>query len=262
MLEVYHFEPRGEAVLEPWGEPPPGLPPPPPGMAGGRRILVLERGSWRVAEVRAGHYYKLVPTQPGAPPTLEIDGIHMHRVSGTDPWRDTLSKVAAARVRRGHRVLDVCTGLGYTAIASLRRGASVVHTIEVDENVLWLAERNPWSRGLADHRVAVLLGDASSVVWELPEGFYDRVIHDPPRFTKTSSSLYTLDLYRRLYALLRPGGVLYHYTGEPGRLRGLALPGRVARLLREAGFEGVRWDPRSLGLVARKPRRPPLAPGW
>jgi predicted methyltransferase len=254
VIEIYDFRPRAEAVLEPWGEPPRGLPEPPRRLLGERRILYYDGATWRVAEVRGRHYYKLVPTSPGAPPTLEIDGIHMHRVSGTDPWRDAVSKVSAARVRRGHRVLDICTGLGYTAIASLRRGARLVHTVEVDENVLWLAERNPWSRGLASDRVAVILGDASEVVWLLPEAHYDRVIHDPPRFTSRTSSLYTLDFYRRLYELLRPGGVIYHYTGEPGRVHGRRLPERVSSLLRQAGFEAVRWDPRSLGLTARKPR--------
>ncbi len=253
-LEVYEFKPAGAPVLEPWDTPPRGLPSPSSGVWGERRILIYEGGTWRVAEVRGRHYYKLVPTKPGAPPTLEIDGIHMHRVAGSDPWSDTLSKVRAARLGRGHRVLDICTGLGYTAIAALKRGARTVHTIEVDENVIWLAERNPWSRALASERVVLIHGDAARVVWQLPDGYYDRIIHDPPRFTSSTSSLYSLDFYRRLYELLRPGGILYHYTGEPGRHRRARFPQRVAGLLREAGFERVHWDPPSLGVVARKPR--------
>ena len=253
MLEVFHYTYRAEVYLDPWSEPPEGVEPPPEGFRGPRRILYLEAGVWRIAEVRARSYYKLAPTSPGAAPTLEIDGIHMHRVSGTDPMRDAAAKVRAARVSRGHRVLDVCTGLGYTAAASLARGAALVHTVEVDEHVLWLAERNPWSRPLGDPRVAILLGDALEVLAELPGAHYDRAIHDPPRFTSRTSHLYSLDLYREIYRLLRPGGVLFHYTGEPGRLRRLSLPGRVSRLLREAGFEDVRWVEAAKGLRARRP---------
>ena len=253
-MEVYEYRYAAEAYLDPWSEPPPGTEPPPDELRGPRRILVLEGGEWRVAEVRAGSYYKLAPTRPGAPPTLEIDGIHMHRVKGADPLSDARLKARAARIGRGHRVLDLCTGLGYTALAALERGARLVHSVEVDENVLWLAERNPWSKRLGDSRVTLILGDALEVALELPSGYYDRVIHDPPRFTGRTSHLYSLDLYREIHRVLRPGGILYHYTGEPGRLRRLNLPGRVARLLREAGFEGVRWLPGVEGLVARKPR--------
>jgi len=255
-VEVFEYRFAAEAYLDPWSEPPEWAPEPPEGLRGPRRILVFERGSWRIAEVRGPRYYKLVPLQPRAAPTVEIDGVHMHRVSGTDPLSDAAAKVAAARVCRGCRVLDLCTGLGYTAIKSLERGAHLVHSVELDENVLWLAERNPWSRRLGDPRVAIILGDALEVSRELPGGYYDRVIHDPPRFGRDTSHLYSMELYREIYRLLKPGGILYHYTGDPGRLRGLNLPGRVASLRREAGVEDVRWHERAMGLTARKPRRP------
>jgi len=254
-MEVFEYRYTAELYLDPWSEVPPGAPPPPGDLVGPRRILILEGGVWRVAEVRGRRYYKLVPVQPRGPPTVEIDGVHMHRVSGVDPLSDATAKVAVARVCRGCRVLDLCTGLGYTAIKALERGARLVHSVELDENVLWLAERNPWSRRLEDPGVAILLGDALDVSRELPSNYYDRAIHDPPRFGKDTSHLYSIELYKELYRLLKPGGILYHYTGEPGGLRGLNLPSRVARLLREAGFEDVRWHEGVLGVTARKPYR-------
>ena len=200
-----------------------------------------------------GGYTKLAPTRPGWPPTLEVDGIHMHRVSGVDPLTDARLKVRAARVRGGHRVLETCAGAGYTVRASLEAGASEVVAFEVSEAVLWIAERNPWSSWLGMPEVRLYHADAVEAVGFLPDSSFDRVIHDPPRFTSATSGLYSLDFYRELYRILRPGGILYHYTGEPGRLRRLGLPGKTAARLEQAGFRVVRrFDPRIQGLVAVK----------
>ncbi|WP_148678979.1 class I SAM-dependent methyltransferase [Aeropyrum pernix] len=213
--------------------------------------VVGSTGFMGVAEAYRGSYYKLVPLPGGKPPTLEINGIHMHRVAGTDPWSDALAK-ASLVVKRGFRVLDTCTGLGYTSIAAIARGASLVYTVEVDEIVLQLAALNPWSHRLRDKRIRIILGDAVEVVRDFGDSAFDALIHDPPRFSKSTSSLYTLELYREFHRILRRGGRLFHYTGEPGRIRGLNLPGRVARLLREAGFEVLGFRRRALGLVAVK----------
>ncbi|WP_148706379.1 methyltransferase [Aeropyrum camini] len=219
---------------------------------GGRSMAIVDgHGFVGAAEAYRGSYYKLVPLPGGKPPTLEINGIHMHRVVDVDPWRDAASKSSLV-VKRGFRVLDVCTGLGYTAVASLDRGASLVYTVEVDEVVLQLASINPWSYRLRDGRVRVVLGDAVETVSIFRDSVFDAIIHDPPRFSKSTSRLYTMDLYKEFHRVLRRGGRLFHYTGEPGRIRGLNLPGRVARLLREAGFEVLGFRRRALGLVAVK----------
>lgn len=220
--------------------------------AGDRYAWYLWRGKlWRA--VLSGRGFKALEPTPSGPPTLWIDGIHMHRVKATSPLADARAKVRAAGVRRGDRVLDVCTGLGYTAIASLERGASMVVTIEVDSEVLYLAAANPWSSGLEDPRVTIIHGDALDVVGELSSGF-DRIIHDPPRFSSKTGNLYSLDFYRALYGLLRPSGALFHYTGEPGRGRRVNLPGSVSSRLARAGFIVKGYDRRSLGVVAYKPR--------
>ncbi len=197
-------------------------------------------------------YVKLRALGPGRSSTLEINGIHMHRIEGVDPLEDAEAKVELARVRRGHLVLDVCTGLGYTAIAARRRGARVV-TVEVDELVLWAAERNPFSSGLADPGVTIVLGDAVEVVQLFEDATFDRVIHDPPRYS-VAGELYSRSFYAELFRVLKPGGVLYHYTGEPGRHSNVDVVRGVVRRLREVGFESVRFVPEVLGVVARKPR--------
>ncbi len=214
----------------------------------GEGLQVVE---WR----RGGAYVKLAPTRPSWPPTLEIDGIHMHRVESVDPLTDARLKVRAARMRRGHRVLETCAGAGYTVRASLEAGASEVVAFELSEAVLWVDERNPWSSWLGRGEVRLYNADATKAVEELPDDYFDRIIHDPPRLTGTTSGLYSTEFYRHLYRVLKPGGILYHYTGNPGGLRGLNLPGRVAGRLESVGFEILRrFDERTLGVIARKPR--------
>jgi len=193
-----------------------------------------EGPGFKVAFYRGGRYYKLRCVGEGLAPTLEISGIHMHNIVGTDPWSDAKRKVELVNPGKGELVLDVCTGLGYTAINAVERGAEVV-SIEKDPAVLEIAEFNPWSRGLSSPRVTLLLGDAFEVVEDLPEGFFDAAIHDPPRFS-LAGELYSFEFYRRLRRVLRKGARLYHYTGWPGKHRGLDIQAGVAARLRAAGF--------------------------
>ena len=196
---------------------------------------VVDGGLAKLWAERGGHLYKLVNAGAYTAPTLEIDGIHMHRISGITPWRDSLQKVKLARVGRGDVVLDVCTGLGYTAELAATR-ARYVLTVEKDDVVLELAEYNPWSRWLESDKIGIVLGDAAEVIWKLPEESFTRIIHDPPRLS-IAGELYGIEFYQGLYRVLASGGLLVHYTGAPGRRRGKDVATGVAERLRRAGFE-------------------------
>ena len=116
-----------------------------------------------------------------------------------------------------------------------------------------MASLNPWSRGLSSDRITVIHGDAVGVVHDLYEEAFHRIIHDPPRLTPRTGDLYSLELYKRLYKLLKPRGILFHYTGEPGRKRKLNIPGSVSSRLKKAGFQVVGYNKKAGGIIARKP---------
>src|SRR5205823_5246081 len=133
-------------------------------------------------------------------------------IVGIDPSEDTRRKIAAAGPPRG-RVLDTCTGLGYTAIAAARTADNVV-TVELDPTALEIARLNPWSRGLFDNpRITQVLGDSGERVGEFPDGSFSLVMHDPPTFS-LAGDLYAGAFYRQLFRVLAPGGRLFHYIGQ------------------------------------------------
>ncbi len=217
-------------------------------LAEGNRVLfVPPSGEPYLVEVRGEHYYKLRYLGELIAPTLEIDGVHMHNIVGTTPTRDAMRKVNLLRVKKGEKGLDICTGLGYTAIEAWRRGAEVV-TVEADENVLYIAEHNLFSRQL--EKVEIVLGDAFQVLDEMPEDEFDFVLHDPPVFA-FAPRLYSREFYFKLRRVLRDGGRLFHYTGAPGKHRGIDIQRGVMRRLREAGFEIARVE-RDYGIIAIK----------
>jgi predicted methyltransferase len=213
-------------------------------------FFVDNSGVFQLA-ISGDRYYKLVPTV-GAP-TLEIDGIRMHRTKGTTPERDAREKVEAMGIRGG-KVLDTCTGLGYTAAVALERGAELVVTIERRPEVLKLASMNPWSEAFfVDKRSHPIIGDAYDQVDVLPEGYFDYVVHDPPRLTR-AGYLYSSEFYSRLERVMRPGAKLLHYTGEPGsKYRRVDLRRGVMDRLRWAGFTNPRYLRHVMSVLCEKP---------
>lgn len=193
-------------------------------------------------------FYSLMPTS-GAP-TLLISGIPMHRIKGTDPHRDTLTKVRAASPDAGP-LLDTATGLGYTAIQAARSSARVV-TIELDPEVLAVARLNPWSRSLFDNpRIEQIVGDTLDVLPGFAGGAFSRIIHDPPTFS-LAGELYSAACYRQLFRVLKRGGRLFHYIGDLDSRSGHNVMKGAIRRLQEAGFERIVRRPEAFGLLAFK----------
>lgn len=193
-------------------------------------------------------FYSLMPT-PGAP-TLLISGILMHRIKGIDPHRDTLLKVRTISPLQG-RVLDTCTGLGYTAIEAAKVADEVV-TIELDPTVLEVARLNPWSRSLFDNpRIRQVVGDSFEEVQAFEDGAFSRILHDPPMFS-LAGDLYSGECYRHLFRILKPKGRMFHYIGDLESRSGRNVVRGVVRRLQEAGFRRIVRKPGAFGVVAYK----------
>ena len=176
---------------------------------------------------------KLVPTDWG-PPTFEIDGIKMLPTARISPLTDAERKVALIRPQ-GKAILDTCGGLGYFASCCLQAGAARLHSCEKNPDVIWLRGLNPWTPP-ADPRLTLENADVTQVIAGLASRSCDAVLHDPPRFG-IAGELYSQAFYDQLARVLKPRGMLFHYTGTPNRLTsGRDVPNEVANRLRIAGF--------------------------
>jgi len=213
--------------------------------------FIIENGEARkvlIFSELTNRLYSLMPTHRA--PTVLISGIPMHRIKGTDPYRDTLEKIKAIRPLVGH-VLDTATGLGYTAIEAAK-SADHVTTIELDPVVLEIARLNPWSQPLFNNpKISQIIGDSYEIVRGFASGTFARIIHDPPALS-LAGHLYATDFYVELHRVLQPGGRLFHYVGNPDSKSGRNVTRSVIHRLQGAGFSRVVRRPHAFGVVAFK----------
>ncbi|WP_426703227.1 class I SAM-dependent methyltransferase [Rhodanobacter sp. Col0626] len=182
---------------------------------------------------------KLVPTEWGAP-TFEIDGIKMLPTAKESPFEDARRKVALVEPQ-GKVLLDTCGGLGYFAACCLEAGVARIHSFEKNADVLWLRTLNPWSPDPdapeSSCRLQLTHADVSEAITQIADASIDALLHDPPRFG-IAGELYSQAFYDQLARVLRRGGRLFHYTGNPNKLTsGRDVPREVAKRLEKAGFK-------------------------
>ncbi|OQX12372.1 MAG: hypothetical protein BWK73_15040 [Thiothrix lacustris] len=214
-----------------------------------QRVYLCRDGTMTPLEDRSAGYYKLVPTA-GAP-LLEISGVKMHISKGTDPFTSA-SAMAQQAVRKGDKVLDCCSGLGYAAIAAHRLGASEVLSIELSREVMALRSQNPWSNDLAQAGIVQRQGSSYELISTMPDASFDAVIHDPPRFS-LAGELYSEEFYREIFRVLRRNGRLFHYTGNPHVVKkGSSFVDGVIHRLKTAGFRHVEKVEHLMGVSAHK----------
>jgi demethylmenaquinone methyltransferase/2-methoxy-6-polyprenyl-1,4-benzoquinol methylase len=196
------------------------------------------------------------------------DSMNRLMTAGLDSrWRHA---TAAAVVRPGDRVLDVCCGTGDLAIAGAKAGGQVTG---VDFSAPMLERARQKS-----NEVEWLEGDALALPFPAESfdavtiGFglrnlenVERGLAELRRVLKTGGRLGILEITRpkgllapfyRLWfdgviplaGKVLPGGAAYSYL--PASVRRFPAPAGLAKLLDEAGFEEITWRLFAGGIVA------------
>jgi demethylmenaquinone methyltransferase/2-methoxy-6-polyprenyl-1,4-benzoquinol methylase len=196
------------------------------------------------------------------------DAMNRVMTAGLDRrWR-TLT--AAAVVRPGDRVLDSCCGTGDLALACLRAGGRVTG-LDFSERMLERARRK-------SSEIEWVRGDALALPFE--NGSFDAAtvgfgvrnladlelgLRELRRVLRAGGRVGVLEITRPrgllapfyrvwfdgtvpLLGRLLPGGAAYSYL--PASVRRFPGPEDLARLLREGGFEDVRYRLFAGGIVA------------
>ena len=192
----------------------------------------------------------LHPCEQNKAPTLILGGFGMHRFKNTDPQADTIAKIKAIGHLYGH-VLDICTGLGYTAIGAAKFDkVEKVTTIELDPLVISIQRRNPWSKELFENeKIERLQGDGVDVIKQLSSNRFSVVIHDPPT-QRLAGQLFSEEFYKEIRRVMRTDGKLFHYIGDPDSDESGRLFRGVEKRLRRVGFRQFRVDEEAYGLSA------------
>ena len=196
----------------------------------------------------SGLYFALMPT--GSAPTMLISGIPMHRIKDSNPYQDTLDKIKAIAPLHG-LLLDTSTGLGYSPIHAAKTAIEVV-TIEIDPAAQQIARLNPWSQELfVNPKIRQIIGDSYEEIEKFGENSFSAILHDPPMFS-LAGDLYSGSFYRQAYRVLKRGGRMFHYIGDPDSKSGARTTRGVVRRLQETGFSRVVHKPRAFGVLAFK----------
>jgi demethylmenaquinone methyltransferase/2-methoxy-6-polyprenyl-1,4-benzoquinol methylase len=196
------------------------------------------------------------------------DAMNRTMTMGLDQrWRRA---TVSAVVRPGDRVLDACCGTGDLALAALSAGGRVTG-LDFSERMLERARRKSveveWVRG-----DAIALPFENGVFDAATVGFgvrnlddLERGLSELRRVLRAGGRVGILEITRprgvlapfyrlwfdRLVPLLGkllPGGSAYTYL--PASVRRFPGPEELEGLLREAGFEDVRWRTFAGGIVA------------
>ena len=214
------------------------------------KIFVFQNNKLRPVEVRSDGYYKLVPTSSA--PTLEINGIKMHRSKEIDPLTDAKLKTQLV-VAANDQVLDTCGGLGYSAIFALKAGAKKVISIEKSPAVIKIRNLNPWLKKHADKRLEMVHADITREIDRFENSMFNSVIHDPPRFTSATGDLYGRKFYDALFRIMTSRSKLFHYTGSPKKIKSKdKFIKNTMKRLEQSGFKTLCFHDNLQGVYAQK----------
>lgn len=193
-------------------------------------------------------FYKLKPTNDW--PTIMLSSVPMHRFKTISPKTSASLMVNEVSPVEG-RVLDTCCGLGYTAILAAK-SAEEVMTFERDNNVLRIAEYNPYSGELfSNKKIKLHKESVFEGIKKLKSNYFDRIIHDPPTVS-FAKELYSEEFYRELFRVAKSGAILYHYCPNPGKTKGAKYWPNIKKWLEKAGFKNCSYNEKSSGIRCLK----------
>ncbi len=214
------------------------------------KIFIFQNKALTPVEIRSDAYYKLVPTNSA--PTLEINGIKMHRSKDIDPLTDAKLKTQLV-VRTNDQVLDTCGGLGYSALFALKAGARKVISTEKSRAVIKIRNLNPWLKISEDKRLELIRTDITKEIDRFENGMFNSVIHDPPRFTSATGDLYGKKFYDALFRVMAVHSKLFHYTGSPKKIKTKdKFIKNTMKRLEYSGFKDIRFHDNLQGIYAQK----------
>ncbi len=216
----------------------------------GEELCLLEGKNKFKPAFFTDHYYSLKLFN--GIPILEIDGIRMHLVRDfSTPLEYSEEVVKKLKIRREDVVLDSCGGLGYTAIASSKHANKII-SCEIKKEILELAGYSPFSEEyFKSKNIEIRNVDVFLEIRKFEDGKFDKIIHDPPRFSH-APELYSSEFYSELFRVLRKGGILFHYVGSLGKGRGRKIEKEVEHRLEAIGFSNFKYDGRLQGIFAKK----------
>jgi demethylmenaquinone methyltransferase/2-methoxy-6-polyprenyl-1,4-benzoquinol methylase len=196
------------------------------------------------------------------------DAMNRLMTAGLDRrWREA---TAAAVVRPGDRVLDVCCGTGDLAIAAANAGGKVTG-VDFSEPMLARARvKNQEIEWVSGDALTLPFSDGSFDAATVGFGVrnladLERGLAELRRILKPEGRLAILEITRpkgllapfyRLWfdgvipfaGKVLPGGSAYSYL--PASVRRFPGPEDLAKLLDEAGFDEIRWRLHAGGIVA------------
>jgi len=190
-------------------------------------------------------FYKLMPTADW--PTIAIGSVPMHKRAS--PQADSMRKIALLKPQGA--VLDTCMGCGYTAILAAETAKKVI-TFEKDEVIMQLARLNPCSQALFRRtNIEIRHSDISAAINELPDIFFDCIMHDPPTFT-LAPELFNEAFYQQLFRVLKSNGRLFHYAPLYKVKQGFDFPASVQKKLKTVGFKRLQFSKQAGGILCGK----------
>jgi len=193
-------------------------------------------------------FYKLTPTKDW--PTLTFSSVPMHRFKTISPKLSAELMVKEISPIQGI-VLDTCCGLGYTSILEAKTAEEVI-VFEKDENVIRIAEYNPYSEELfTNKKIKLKQESVLEGIKLLKKDSFDRILHDPPTVS-FEKELYSKEFYSELFRVLKPKGIIYHYCPNPGKTKGTEFFPSIIKHLKETGFRNCEHHKESSGIRATK----------